>query len=86
MGGMEETVDGGCSDHVVTDGCGPMGEKAGLEVAMIEPCVVGGDGLEEQVRGVSLERGVTDLVDDQHPIAAQTCEFHLEGAGVVGRQ
>jgi hypothetical protein len=40
--------------------------------------------LEEQVRGLGFERDVADLVDHEQRVAAQTNEFWLQPAGVVG--
>ncbi len=45
--------------------------------------VAGRDELEEQVRGVRIEREVADLVDDQEPVAAESFEFLLESSRVV---
>ena len=45
--------------------------------------VAGGDELEEQVRGVLLERYVADFVDDDQPVAAQLGPV-LRRAGRVG--
>jgi hypothetical protein len=42
--------------------------------------VSAGDELEEQVRGVLLERQVADLVDDDQPVAAQPGELFGEQA------
>jgi hypothetical protein len=46
--------------------------------------VAGGDELEEQIRGVLLEREVADLVDDDQPVAAQLDELLWEPACAVG--
>ena len=46
--------------------------------------VAGGDELEEQVRGVLLERQVADLIDDDQGVAAQPGQFPREMAVAVG--
>src|SRR3954471_4552724 len=48
------------------------------------PLVAGGDQLEEQVRGLGLERDVADLVDHEQRDPAELDQFGLEPAGVVG--
>ena len=45
--------------------------------------IAGRDELEEQVRGVLLEGDVTDLVDDEEPVAAQSGELVGQPPGVV---
>jgi hypothetical protein len=46
--------------------------------------VARGDELEEQVRGVLVERDVADLVDDDQFVAADLLQFGLETSGLVG--
>ena len=48
---------------------------------MLLPAV---EGLKEQARGVLFEGEVADLVDDDHALAEQPCEFAGHLAGAVG--
>jgi hypothetical protein len=46
--------------------------------------VAGGDELEEQVRGVLLERELADLVDDDEAVSAQLGQFLRQAPVAVG--
>jgi hypothetical protein len=84
FGVVDEAVDHGGGDHVVTEHLAPPAERLVGRDDQAGPLVAGGDELEEQVRGLRLERDVADLVDDQQRVAAQPDELGLQPSGVVG--
>jgi len=84
FGVVDEPVDHGCGDDVVAEDFAPPAERfvgrhdeAGSFVAV-------GHQLEEQVRGLGLERDIADFVDDEQRDAAELDQLVLEPAGVVG--
>ena len=84
LGVVDEAVDHGCGDDVVGEGLAPAAEgqvRGDHDRAVF---VAGGDELEEQVRGVLVERDVADLVDDDQLVAADLLQLGLEASGLVG--
>jgi hypothetical protein len=84
FGVVDEPVDHGGGDGVVTEGLPPAAEwfvggddDAGSFVA-------GGDELEEQVGGFGFEGDVADFVDDNQRVAAEPAEFLMQPSGGVG--
>src|SRR5579862_6065497 len=71
VGVVDEPVDHRGGDDLVAEDLAPPAERlvAGNDEA--GSFVAGGDELEEQVGGLSLERDVADFVDDQQGVAAE---------------
>ena len=80
---VDEAVDHRGGDDVVGEDLAPSaeGHVAGDEDRAL--LVAGRDELEEQVRGVRVEREVADLVDDQQPVAAEAFQFVLKATALV---
>jgi hypothetical protein len=80
---VNDAVDHRGSDDLVAEHVAPAGERqvAGQDQGGV--FVAAGDELEEQVRGVLLERDIADLVDDNPPVTAEPDEFIGEPGGVV---
>jgi hypothetical protein len=70
VGVVDDAVDHGCGDTLVSEDVSPAGEGqvAGQDQAGV--FVAGADELEEQVRGVLFEGDVADFVDDDEAVAA----------------
>jgi hypothetical protein len=71
VGVVDDAVDHGCGDGLFSEHSGPAGERQVTGQDEGGVLVAGGDELEEQVRGVLLERQVADFVDDDQPVAAE---------------
>ena len=67
---MDEAVDHRRGHGLVTEDSAPAAEGQVAGEDQLGVFVAAGDELEEQVRGVLLERDVADLVDDQEAVAA----------------
>ena len=85
FGVVDDAVDHGRGDDLVAEDVSPAGEGQVLGQDQRGVLVAGGDELEEQVRGVLLERDVADLVDDDQSVAAQPDEFLGQPPALVGR-
>ncbi len=83
FGRVDEAVDHGGCDDVVGEGLSPAseGEVRGDHHGAL--FVAGRDQLEQQVRGVLVERDVADLIDDEQPVAAELLQLGLEAAGLM---
>jgi len=71
LGVVDEPVDHRGGHDVVAEDLSPAAERhvrGGQDGALF---VAAGDQLEEQVRGVRIERDVSDLIDDQQLVAVQ---------------
>ena len=80
---MDEPVDHGGRDDVVTEDLAPPTERHVRGDQERSLLVAGGDELEEQVRCGRVEGDVADLVDDEQLVAAPAFEFLVEAVGVV---
>ena len=69
VGVVDDAIDHRGGDGVVTEDVSPPGERqvAGQDDRGV--LVAAGDELEEQVRGVLLERDVADFIDDRQRVA-----------------
>jgi hypothetical protein len=84
FGVVDEPVDHGGGDDLVAEDLAPAAERLVAGDDERGAFVAAADELEEQVRGLGLERDVADLVDDQQRVAAQPSQLVLQPAGVVG--
>jgi len=75
LGVMNQPIDHGGSDDVVGEGLAPASEGQVRGDHHRALFVAGGDELEEQVRGVVVERDVADLVDDDQFVAADLLQL-----------
>jgi DNA invertase Pin-like site-specific DNA recombinase len=84
LGVVDEPVDHRGGDDLVAEYLSPPAERLIAGHDQGGPFIPGRDQLEEQVRGLGLERDVAHLVDDQDGVAAQPGELGLQPSGVVG--
>jgi hypothetical protein len=78
---VDEPVDHGCGNDVVTEDIAPADEGFVAGDDQARAFVAGRDELEEQVRGFGFERDVADLVDDQQrdPTELDRCVLPVPG-------
>ena len=84
VGVVDDAVDHGCCDDLVSEDAAPAGEGQVAGEHQAGVFVAGADELEEQVRSVLFEGQVADLVDDDESVAAQLGQFGGEPSGAVG--
>ena len=80
IGVVNDTVDHRGGDREVAEHVTPAGEGQIARHDERGMFVAGGHELEEQVRGVLVERDIADLVDDQQTVTAQPDELGSEFA------
>jgi site-specific DNA recombinase len=84
VGVVDEAVDHGAGDDVVTKHLAPAAEHLVAGDDQARPLISAGHQLEEQVCRFGFERDVAHLVDDQARVAAEADEFILQPACVMG--
>ena len=80
---VNDSVDHRGGHDVVTEDVAPSGEGEVAGQDQRGVFVTAGDELEEQIRGVLLERDVTDFVDDDQAVTAELHEFLGQPAQLV---
>jgi hypothetical protein len=83
-GVVHEAVDERGGDHRVAEDFAPGLESAVAGDDDRAAFVAAGDQGEEQVGGLSFEREVADLVDDQQLVALKALELLVEGVALLG--
>jgi hypothetical protein len=81
---VHESVDQGGGDHRVAEDLAPRFESAVAGDDDRAAFVAAGDEREEEVRGLSFEREVADLVDDQQLVALEPPELLVERVALLG--
>ena len=82
---VHDAVDHRRGHDLVSEHVAPAGEGQVRGQDQRGVFVAAGDQLEEQVRGVLLERDVADFVDDEQSDAAQLGQFGWEAGRRCGR-
>lgn len=71
-------------DHGATEDVGPETECEVAGKYQQAPFVAGGGELEEEARGVVVERDTSEFSNDQELVASERGQFRLKSAVVVG--